>query len=398
MSIFFREQKGVRELTGIAKLAFVSLFTGLAFSVVSTIWAVYLNSFVDSIALVGFVSSLLSLLSFLSFLYFIPIVEKREKSKLFAISVLLIAICYLLFAVDASKFWMFLVIAIVYMCAMSLRIMSIGIMIRDQSSSKQVSRNEGLVYTSVNIAWLIGPLIAGIVAVELGIGTVFTLAAIFLLISLFLFKFAKVKDGKTKKKVDGGMLKNFTDFFKKKDRIRSYILGGGVGLWWTLIFIYMPLYIIKSNLNDLWIGYFLFGTTIPLVLLEYYFGKLTGKIGFRKIFKIGFLIPAVLAFACFFVSNIYAILLLLSLASIGLAMVEPTTEAHFFDILKGNEKLRFYGVYSTRLDVNNFASKILASSLLLLLPFKFVFLLYSVFMLVLFLISFKVKNVVEARR
>jgi len=115
-------------------------------------------------------------------------------------------------------------------------------------------------------------------------------------------------------------------------------------------------------------------------------------------FKIGYFLVSIIALACFFVSNIYVILSLLILASIGMAMLEATTEAYFFDILKRKEKYRFYGPYNTAIDAGNLIGKIFPSLILIFLPFKFIFLLFGAFMFLLFLISFKTKNVVELRK
>ena len=64
--------------------------------------------------------------------------------------------------------------------------------------------------------------------------------------------------------------------------------------------------------------------------------------------------------------------------------------------MKGKEALRFYGPYNTTIDVNNFIVKIAASILLIFLPFKFIFLLFGGFMFVFFLVSFKMRDVVES--
>ena len=112
----------------------------------------------------------------------------------------------------------------------------------------------------------------------------------------------------------------------------------------------------------------------------------------------GFLIVSILTVICFFVSNIYLILLILVIANIGIAMIEPTTEAYFFDLLKGKQALQFYGPYNTTVDVNNFVVKIAASSLLIFLPFRFIFLLFGGFMFIYFLICFKMKDVIEAKK
>ena len=159
----------------------------------------------------------------------------------------------------------------------------------------------------------------------------------------------------------------------------------------------MPLLIIKT-LHVAWVGYFLFAIAVPTILFPYYFGSLAGKIGFRKIFSIGFLIPCFFALLCFFTTNIYLIMAFLVLASVGLSMLESTTEAYFFDVLKGKQDLRFYGPYNTTIDVNHFIGRILSSIILIFLPFKFIFLFFSLSMFVFFLFSLKAKKIIESKK
>jgi MFS family permease len=164
-----------------------------------------------------------------------------------------------------------------------------------------------------------------------------------------------------------------------------------------LIYLFIPLMIIRSKLNESWVGYFLFAVAVPLIIFEYYFAKKANTAGFRKMFKIGYLSVAIISAVCFFISNIYLVLLLISLASIGMAMLEPTTEAYFFDMIKSSDKDRFYGPYETSLDVGGFVAKMCASTLLIFLPSKFLFILFATFMFVLFLVSFKAKDLVESK-
>lgn len=396
MGIFFRKQRGIA-LTAIAKLSIIAAIVGLSFSLIETIWAVYIDGLVHSVVLVGFISAFLALISFLSFFLIIPVIEKYSKSRLFAYSLVIFAISYFLFYF-INSLYVFLVLAIFVFMLLSLRIICFGIIVRDKSSERQLSRNEGLTYTFLNLAWLIGPLIAGYFSAEYGVRSVFVLASIFVFISFVFFKFSGIKDVNIEKRIHKNVIRNFFDFFKSKDRVYSYILSGGVNLWWVLIYLFMPLYIMRQGLGIKWVGYFLFVVAIPLVLLEYPFSNLAGKIGFKKIFKIGFFIPFLMCFLCFLIADIYLIMFFLILSSIGLAMLGATTEAYFFDTLKGKQELRFYGPYNTAIDANHFVGKILSSLLLLVLPFNYLFLLYSAFMLGMFLLSFKVRNIVEKRR
>ena len=63
------------------RLAVIRFVTTMAAAMIGTIWALYLDSFFNSIILVGFFSAALALLSFLSYFIFVPIVEKINKSK-----------------------------------------------------------------------------------------------------------------------------------------------------------------------------------------------------------------------------------------------------------------------------------------------------------------------------
>lgn len=396
MGVLIRKQRGV-VFTGIARLAIVSFIVALAFALIDTIWAVYLDSFVNNIAIVGFISAFLTLVSLLFYFIFIPLIERSSKAKIYSYSLLFFSITYVLFAIN-TKFYFLIILAFIATILQTIRTTSFGIIVRDKSSKKNLSRNEGLIYSFMNFAWVIGPLIAGFLAEKYGINMIFVLSAIFIFIAFFMFKFLKIRDDNIKKKVHSKIFNNFKAFFKSKDRIFSYVLGGGVNLWWTFIYLFIPLLIIREGLGIKWVGYFLFAVAVPLIMFQYITSKLAGKFGFRKIFKIGFFIPFFFALLCFFVGNIYLIMLFLVLASIGLAMLEATTEAYFFDILKKDEECRFYGPYNTTAGVNQLIGKIIPSILLLFFPFRFIFLFFSFAMFFFFLMSFKTRNIMESRR
>jgi MFS family permease len=191
-------------------------------------------------------------------------------------------------------------------------------------------------------------------------------------------------------------MKDFHAFFKSKNRTIAFIIGGGVNFWFILLYLYMPLYILQKGLNEAWIGYFLFAIAIPTVLLEFYFGKVAGRIGFKKIFIIGYLILAIISFTCFFMNSIYVVMGLLVLASVGISMIEPTTEAYFFDTLRKKEdESRFYSFYNTTIDMNHFIGKTLAGIFLIFLPLRFIFIFFSIFMIVYFFLCFRLREIKE---
>ena len=397
MSILLRKQKEVYKVTGIVKLSIVGLISGLAFAMISTIWAVYLYSFLNSTALVGFFTAGITLVSLISFFIFVPLIQKISKSKIYIFSLALYVIIYFLFAMN-TRLSGLVILTLISAIVGTLVVTSFGIIIKHNSNKKELSKNEGLRFVFANIAFLIGPLIAGYLSSKHGINLVFLLASIFIFIAILFFRKSRIEDNKIKRKTEKNVLKNFIEFFKNKNRRLAYIIGGGVSFWWSLNYIFMPLFIIKSGLDKIWVGYFLFAIVIPLVLFEYPIAKLAGKIGFKKIFKIGYLIAAITSIACFFIPNIYAIMGTLVLASIGLAMLEPTLEAHFFDNLKKGESSKYYGPYNTKANLNAIISRTLAAFILIFLSFKYVFLLFGLAMLVFAFISSKLKEIVENKQ
>lgn len=392
-----RYHKSHLVLTGITKLGIVWFIVALAAAHINTIWAVYIDSFVNSPSKVGFIACFLMLIGFIADFTLIPLIEKSKKSRLHAASLFLIAVCYLLFAFT-SKFHIFLIIAVFSTILASVRLMSFGIIVKDKSKRSKLSENEGFLYSFANLAWIIGPLSAGFIISRTNEKSVFLIASFFIMLALFLFKIYKIKDIHVKKRIDKNIIKNSFDFFKSSKRRLCYFLGGGVNLWWSFIYIFIPLLIIKSGLPESWVAYFLFAVPIPLILFEYKFSKLAEKKGFKRIFKIGFLTVSLIALACFFASNIYIILGLLVLASIGMAMLEPTTEAHFFDICNKEEEQRFYGPYNTTINLHQSFGYGISALVLLFLPFKYLFLIFSFLMLIMFFLSFKIKDVIEKNR
>lgn len=393
----FPRRRGMFASPSIEKLGFIKLFSSVGFACVATIWAVYLESFLHSESSVGFLSSFFAVVSFITYFLIIPLLEKKDKVRLYLLTLVLYTFSYLMFFFLKDIISIIVIGTIISFLA-SLRIASSGILVRNKSKSKDVSKNEGFIYTLLNIAWLIGPLIAGFIANKYGIHRVFLFAAFFVFISFLLLNIFKFRDHVISKRVDTNLFKVLKDFFKNKERTLSYTISGGINFWWTLIYIYIPLYIIKNGLSDLILGYFLALITLPMILSEYYLGKLSCRIGFKKVFVTGYFILAISALLCFFIPNIYIILLILVLSSFGAAMVEPTTEAYFFDIITKREREKYYSIYNTTIDANYFLASILAAALLLLLPFKSIFILFGIAMLVFSLLSFKIRNVIEKRR
>jgi len=381
----------------ISKLGSFYMLASLGFAMVSTIWAVYLESFTHSASSVGLLTTLFTGIGILAYFLLIPVIEKRDKSKLLVAAFLIFLISYFLFSIY-SNFYLVVFLGIILAIATSLRVTVFGIIVRDKTKTKEVSKNEGFIYTLLNLAFLIGPLIAGYLAQKFGFKFVFLIVAIILFFSILLFKLFKIKDSSKVKRIDHNIFKVSLEFFRDKNRLKTYCISGAVNFWLALIYIYMPIRIIELGLGNFTVGLFLAGVMAPLILFEYHFGKLGGKKGFKKLFFLGFLILGVLSLLCFSFKNIYFILAILVLASVGISMVESTTEAYFFDTIKKNQRERYYGLYNTAIDVGHITGTLFPALILLIFPFRTIFLFFAAIMLFLSFSSLKMREVFESRR
>ncbi|MDO8508566.1 MAG: MFS transporter [Nanoarchaeota archaeon] len=381
----------------IGGLALVAILITFSASFVDTIWAIYLDSYLDNPSYVGFFSAVLTLISFVSFFWYIPMIEKNDKDKLFIGALILSIFSYIMFAFIKNVYAVFF-IALLLTLAVNLRIAAFGIIVKDKSKKKDLAKNEGVLYSVYNTGWLLGPPVVGFIASKFDYMGVFIGAAFFLALALYFFWMFHIVDHNKKSHIDGHLWKNFIDFFKKKDRVVAYILGGGVNFWWVLIYLYMPLYLTRQGFDLWWLSGFFVLVLLPAVVFPYPFAKLSSKIGCRKIFVIGYSILALSALICFTLSNIYWIFGVLVFASVGIAMLEATTEAYFFDVSKDGEAYRFYAPYNTTIDANHLVAKFVPSLLLIFLPFKSVFILFAIFMAGFALVSLKAKNIIESKR
>lgn len=388
--------RGVK-FSAVDKLGIVGLISSFAIASVVTIWAIYIDTFVHNSAYVGFITAFFTIIGTLSYIFLMPLVEKANKARLYVFTILAYIGSYLLFAFFPSVY-IIIFFGSTIAIAGSLKVTVFGIIFRDKTKDNSVSKNEGGIYTFLNLAWFVAPITAGFIASKYGIKEIFLFAVAILIFSAFLFKKFKIEDKRKNKKIDRHPIKQFCNFFRDKKRIHAYFLSGGVNLWWSLIYIYIPLYIYNSGLKESLVGYFLGAVTMPLILGEYFFGKLAGKKGFKNIFFIGYIIPSLAAFLIFFIPNIYLILAVLVLASIGMAMLESTTEAYFFDVITIKERDRFYGPYNTAIELNSFLGSAIPAVILLFLPFRSIFIFFGAAMLTLAITSLKIKEFIESKK
>ncbi len=382
-------RKNFRKTT---KLSLIRMILAIGFACIDTVWVLYMDSFGVSQSEIGFISAALVLVTLVSSFFSTIILEKIDEFKILLYSLIVIATSYLVISF-VNLFWIFILLSILITVVTILKTDCFDILFRDISNDKNLNEDEGLMYTLINVGWLFGPLIAGFVLVQFGMSFVFVTSSIFIFLGGFiLYKLNFKTPEKKREEIDSNIWKNLKDFFSDKKLIIPYVMAAGIEIWWALIYIYVPLFIIKNGMSEMFVGYFLSFVIIPLILFEFQIGKLSLKYGFRIFFFLGFFLLMIAGIVSYFSVNFYFTLVVLGIASIPMAFLEPIQDSYFFKQIASNDEEKFYPIFATAADLGSFIGKISIAVFLLFMPEKVAYLVIAGFMGVLTVIALKVKN------
>ncbi len=372
---FFHEERRFKKTT---ELGISRLILAIGTSAIHTIFTLYMKSFGLTVSEIGFLSAALMIVSLVLSFYTPKIISKYSEYKTLILGLLLYTIAYFLLFYYYN-FVLFLVLAFIITIASVLRFITFAIIFKNNTSKKDLNKDEGTLYSLVKGGWLIGPLIAGLISKTYGISYVFLLGSVSSLLSVVLIVLTRPREKSKKEKPRVVYLRKILkEYVKKKGLIVSFLVTAGVGIWWALIYVYIPLFIVKNGLSDMFVGIFLSAIMVPLVLLEFKAGELSRKYGFRKFFFYGYLLLTLILFLCFLYSDIYFVLFLLFLGSFPMAFIEPLEDSFFFSNVTKKEEEEYYPIFSPSRDIGKLIGKLVVAVTLLFLPLNFAYLSISI--------------------
>ena len=371
------------------ELSIVKFFFALALAFINTIWAIYMKSFGFSDSTIGFINAFFVIMSTIFVFFCVNILEKFSEKKSFIISstfniIFLIIIAYI------SNMYLFIFFGLIFILSGILRENSFNIIFRDNSKNKELNTNEAILSVIGNIAWFLGPIIAGFLFLKFNFDFIFIISAFSVFISLLLFLKIKKKEKPLiiyEKKSFNFLLKKF---FKTQKVFLPYLMSAGISFWWSFIFIYMPLFILEANIGKEYIGIFIGLTQLPLILFEYYAGKKSLVDGFKKFFTIGFLGLSIITITCFLINDIFIIMGLLIFGSFFMAMMEPLRYSFVFSQINKKEEDDIIPLFSTSLSFGSLLGKLLIAFVLLYFPKYVSFIALSIVCFSFFLISLRI--------
>lgn len=192
------------------------------------------------------------------------------------------------------------------------------------------------------------------------------------------------------------MLKTLRSFLKNKDLLKIYLINLILKLFFVWMIIYTPLYL-NSYLNLGWdkIGIIFTIMLIPFVLVDYPLGKISDKIGEKKLLITGFAISALFTLIIPMIVEpaVWVWALILFGTRVGAAVIEVMSESYFFKNER-EENADVLSFFRNTTPVSYIIAPLCAIPILLLVPsFKYMFFVLGAVMFLGLFLTLRLKDV-----
>ena len=136
--------------------------------------------------------------------------------------------------------------------------------------------------------------------------------------------------------------------FVRQPRLRlAWLLAFGRSGWWTMFFIYTPIYCVQSGLGEELAGIVLSAAALPMLLVPLW-GRLGGRIGLRALLAVGYLATGFVTIAVAAVSDVAWLGITLLLAGAACASwIDAAGNTLFFRAVHPHERTEMASVFTT---------------------------------------------------
>ncbi|MCX6774909.1 MAG: MFS transporter [DPANN group archaeon] len=365
-------EEKAKQLTKVFQASILSFIAILAFGVYDFILPIFTESKSASFAIVGLIVSLVYVASLLAEIPTGLVVDKFGRIKTLVVAmtamslmgiayfftkdIVLLAVLSLVFGIISVAFWI-----------------PSTVLIRDFSPHKMRCQAEGVYMSITQMGWILGPIIAGIIATLFSesynflLITGFMLAAVLFSLAIFRGKsvgqFREIEKGHKHK----ARLSLLSTIFKEyisvhRHALPLYILTLGAYVWIAIEWTFIPLAgMARFNLTAEGVGLLLGAMMAVEGLLYYSASYIMDKIGKKYIITAGFLLLFSSTYFMFLAGSIMpghplfhlssALFVMFALlAAGGVSWILPGTEALLTEIVPANLYGEMSGVFDTSKD------------------------------------------------
>ena len=357
--------------------AFVVYILGFLFALHMTL-PIYINSsFLSGFSSERFIGIIYSIGSIATILILVTIPEilrKFGRYKMISIFIILEFVSLLALSFFKSPtililFFIFNLIAIVIIGFV------IDLFLENISSDSKTGKIRGTFLTTVNVAWIISPLVTSFILTNGDYWKIYIASAV-LLIPVFFITKHNLKNIKDSSYIKISFLKTIKEIWISKDIKNVFAVSFLMQFFFAWMVIYTPLYL-HNQMGFDWkqIGVLFSVMLLPYILTELPLGKIADdRLGEKEIMSIGFIIMAISTGITSFINNnnFFLWMAILFITRIGASMVEIMSETYFFKKIDSSQ-IQIISVFRTAKPFAYVIGPVVATALLYFVEFKFIF-------------------------
>ncbi len=325
-----KEKKSKKKL---ALINSMTLMLGLQLGLVSFILSTFLGKQVSEKG-VGWLFLLAYLISFYILIKVHFLIKKYGKSQTFF---MFVAVRWISL-IGMGAFWFHpvsIVFAVFSLVGNAMLWSTLDVLLEEYSDNGTTGKTRGLFLVVLNTGFLVAPFISTslIQNYKNGFQLVFYLASFFALIPMLILAvfFSERKYIQQKKKRN--KLFFWKEVFNRKDILRIYLASFLLDLFYSVMVVYMPIYLLDVGLFWGEMGKIFTVMLIPFVLIQYPLGIIADKKTGEKEWLILALLLMALSTTCIGFIDVPQVglwMMLLFLTRVGAAMVEVMRDTYFY--------------------------------------------------------------------
>lgn len=324
-----------------------------------------------------------------------PKILSRLGNRFTALLFSLLNLISLLLMASIDNVYVIIPAFILFFISINFIFASFDIFVEDISQNSTIGKLRGLFLMATNLAWVLAQLVSSSIIAKSSFQGIYLFSAgfLFLVSTILIFGFENFKDPKYTKVP---ILKTIRVFIENRNISKIYLINLILKLFFAWMVIYIPIYLYQY-MHFGWkeIGIIFTVMLIPFVLLDYPLGKLSDKIGEKKILLIGFLFSIAFTFMIPFIARpeVWIWALILFGTRIGAATIEVMSEGYFFKEIKekNSDEVSFF---RNTYPVSYVLAPLIAIPALLFIPsFKYLFFIVTIFLLIGFFLTLRLRDI-----
>ncbi len=365
----------------------------IPFAITSYINSSFLEIYVGK-NYVGIIYVIASILTIIGLLKMPKILTRLGNRLVIFLSCLLIFFSLLLLGLGGSVF-VVIPAFILYFLSIYFIIASLDIFVEDFSKNSEIGLLRGTYLMIINSAWIVAQLISGSIIEKSSFSGIYFFSAGFMILVAFIFIFF-LRDFKDPEYKKVPITKTIRAFIQNKNISKIYLSNLILQFFYAWMIIYTPIYL-HEYMNFGWdrIGIIFSIMLIPFVLVDFPLGKLSDKIGEKKMLLGGFIITILSVLAIPFITEsiLWLWALILFATRVGAAIIEVMNESYFFKTIteKNADEISFF---RNAPSFSYIIAPLVAFPILLLAPsFKYLFFVLGAVLLLGFFIILRLRDV-----